>query len=62
MLIYIVKVSAINDEGNSQDYPQIRSLKSMVKTARMILDCKIGTKYYNTCTKCYLLTLITNKT
>lgn len=34
----------------------------MVKTARMILDCKIGTKYYNTCTKCYLLTLITNKT
>lgn len=62
MLIYIVKVSAINDEGNSQDYPQIRSLKSMVKTARMTLGCKICTIYYNTCIKYYLLTLITTKT
>lgn len=49
MLIYIVKVSAMNDDGNTQDYPQIRSLKSMDKTERMTLDCKICTIYYNTC-------------
>lgn len=32
----------------SQDYPQITSIKSMVKTVRMILNCKIFTIYYNT--------------